>query len=314
MILYKYKAKRYENEQRNKERTGRPLYALEEDEDFYVIWIYDANHIFECQMYGPKEIVAKNLRVSDISLLDYCKRESVNGKVEELEMTPGCFHRRIWRPCKVWYKNALEIFDISKTLIEMDNSDFKQSIISINGLIKKLKEIFYTVYPSEDNQSVYGHEIRNLLLLACMEVETELAGILRTHCYSGSRLTTNDYIKLKDILMLEDYEVKLTFYEESTIQPFSGWDQNYPTSSLEWYDAYNKTKHDRNTNFSEATLKHVISALAASLIVLYAQYGPVFQQKLDSSEFIILKKNDFADDDIYIPLKDNNWTATVKSI
>ena len=39
------------------------------------------------------------------------------------------------------------------------------------------------------------------------------------------------------------------------LAPFALWEEARPTGSLAWYDAYNAVKHDRERNFSRATLE-----------------------------------------------------------
>ena len=50
----------------------------------------------------------------------------------------------------------------------------------------------------------------------------------------------------------------------------SSWSAAQPTKSLPWYDAYNKTKHDRSLHFAEATLWNCPQAVAANLVLFTA--------------------------------------------
>ena len=52
-----------------------------------------------------------------------------------------------------------------------------------------------------------------------------------------------------------------------------GWNARHPTSSLVWYDAYNKTKHDREKNLKLATLNNAITAVGAAVVMFRAQFG-----------------------------------------
>jgi hypothetical protein len=68
------------------------------------------------------------------------------------------------------------------------------------SLKRKLETICQTVQPSEKTLDlVYGHEIRNLLILAATEVETHWRGILIANGVSTPR-NTNEYVKLVDTL------------------------------------------------------------------------------------------------------------------
>jgi len=57
-------------------------------------------------------------------------------------------------------------------------------------------------------------------------------------------------------------------------KPFRDWDSNRPTTSLDWYDAYNQTKHDSQANFDKATLHHCIKSLAAMITLFCVRYSP----------------------------------------
>jgi hypothetical protein len=54
---------------------------------------------------------------------------------------------------------------------------------------------------------------------------------------------------------------------------FGDWDAASPTKSLTWYDAYNKTKHDREENLKFATLSNAVQAVGATVVMFHAQFG-----------------------------------------
>jgi hypothetical protein len=140
-----------------------------------------------------------------------------------------------------------------------------------------LAEIARVVSPDATTKSAYGSRIRNLLMAACTECESQMKGILRANNIPsmGKHYCTNDYVKLHAHMRLADHSLRLPRYQNyGEIYPFNGWDANNPTKSLPWYDAYNATKHDREADFNRATLEHAISAVGALKILLMAQYGP----------------------------------------
>lgn len=152
-----------------------------------------------------------------------------------------------------------------------------QSVISATILIKKLNQLFETISFNELNFKTFGHEIRNLLLLTCMEVESAWNGIMGANNYStkNGRLTTKDYYKLYKPLYLKDFKIRFKLYPEiKLIQPFENWEKDNPTKSLIWYDAYNKAKHNREVYASLANFEAVLYSISAMLIMLYAQFGP----------------------------------------
>lgn len=130
-------------------------------------------------------------------------------------------------------------------------------------------------HSSSAGYNTYGHEIRNLLIVACTEVEAQWKGILQANGYCRNRYTTNDYVILNRAMLLDQYVVSLPHYPWlPPFKPFQGWGSSgKPTEELSWYSAYNRVKHDREQNFSEAKLVHAIDAVCACMIMLFTQYG-----------------------------------------
>jgi hypothetical protein len=142
-----------------------------------------------------------------------------------------------------------------------------------------LEELFETIEPTTSNASTYGHRIRDVLLLACMEVESSWTAVLRDNGYTTTTgiFTTNDYVRLFEPMLLDGYELHLQSYPSyPAFTPYANWDANYPTRSLTWYDAYNKTKHDREGNLPYATLDNAIRAAGAAVVMFYTQFGVRF--------------------------------------
>ncbi len=50
------------------------------------------------------------------------------------------------------------------------------------------------------------------------------------------------------------------------LSPFGSWSSGVSTNP-DWYDAYNKLKHDRNANFRKATYRNVLEGLAGLFIL-----------------------------------------------
>ena len=117
---------------------------------------------------------------------------------------------------------------------------------------------------------------RNLLILACTEVETHWRGVLVANgaAQMSERLITSQYVKLNNAMKLDHYAVAFTNYPWlEPFKPYDGWGSTgRPTQELPWYDAYNATKHDRENSFSRATLRYVFEAISATAILVVAQY------------------------------------------
>ena len=77
--------------------------------------------------------------------------------------------------------------------------------------------------------------MRELLILACTEVEDAWSHFMRlANMPQGGRgWSTNDYVKLKGPLHLDEFELRLEPYPAApAFRPFDGWDGIQPTQSL----------------------------------------------------------------------------------
>lgn len=153
--------------------------------------------------------------------------------------------------------------------------NFLQDMRAYQNIQSSVDNLFNYIEPVELNLRTYGHKIRELLILACTEVEYLLLKVLTENGYQEkSRYNTQDYIRCRDVLKLNHYEVRLTQYSNLGIfKPFQGWIESSPTASIPWYDAYNQVKHNRSDNIGHANLKHLLDAVAAIHILLESQYG-----------------------------------------
>lgn len=158
---------------------------------------------------------------------------------------------------------------------ENDRDLIAASRSQLSVLTGMLESICQTIHPVEQNLGVFGHNIRNLLILAATEFEAQCRGILTAN--GAPARNTADYVKLLGPMRLKDYKIGFArFAWLDPIAPFDTWETSAPTQSLGWYDAYNAAKHDRETNFSAATLGHCLSAMAAivALIIAQSAVGP----------------------------------------
>jgi hypothetical protein len=200
-----------------------------------------------------------------------------------VEVDLGTYFPRVWRPS---YESVEKGPGSWSHRHSGGNPDLvKQSLVVLEMRYQELTHIFRTVEPVAANLKVYGHRIRDLLNACCMEFEAACRGVLSANKYSPKtkkgdpidrkHWSTNDYVKLRDPLILRTYEVSLVdFPKLGKIKPFEKWDENDPTKSMEWYCAYNAVKHDREKNFTQGQLKHCISAFCAQSAMIQAQFGP----------------------------------------
>ncbi|HXW26316.1 MAG TPA: hypothetical protein VEK73_16350 [Xanthobacteraceae bacterium] len=145
----------------------------------------------------------------------------------------------------------------------------------LHALNQQLEQICRVIQPKGRNLRSYGHEIRNVLILASTEVEALWKSTLKANGTGGGN--TRDYVKLLTAMKLDQYRVSFPYYPWlPAIKPFGEWDSACPTLSLEWYDAYNQVKHDRESNFRKANLLHAFQAVAAHFVMLCAHHGSDF--------------------------------------
>lgn len=186
--------------------------------------------------------------------------------IEQSFFEVGNIIKHVWRP-------GLCV-DIEKAL-EVDKGEQQRAIKSLKILTERLDDILMYIEPDSTSLQSYGHKTRELLILACTEVESFWQFYLKQANIVKPRPTTNDYVKLHHGLFLEDYKLSLNSYPFIvSYKPFAGWDINRPTQSLDWYDAYNETKHDMYTNFSKATLEKCIKAVMAAITLFCVRYSP----------------------------------------
>jgi len=187
---------------------------------------------------------------------------------EKARLALGEYHPRIWRPGD-WPRGETQC-----------PREFSLTINSARNLFVGMREVFRYVEPSPTTLSAYGHEIRNLLILAATEVESGLKQVLEANGYEASsgrppkEWTTNDYVKLLEAMRLDEYELALFAHPDCpSFRPFAGWSVAAPTKSLDWYAAYHTVKHNRETLFDQATLGRMLHAMGAVFVLVLAQFG-----------------------------------------
>lgn len=206
--------------------------------------------------------------VTKESIEYFLSSKNINPVIKDLHKIeqPGHYYPRI-------YRNNINY--------DYVNSSFLKDMRAYQNIQSRLDELFNYIEPDSKNLMVFSHKIRELLILACTEVECLLVNLLRDNGYqTTNRYTTNDYVKCNKLLGLSSYSTQLTDYPELPIfKPFINWDVDNPTKSLSWYDAYNAIKHNRSENMPRANFEHLLNAIAAIHIVLESQYSKhIFQR------------------------------------
>ncbi|NET58207.1 MAG: hypothetical protein F6K47_19240, partial [Symploca sp. SIO2E6] len=176
----------------------------------------------------------------------------------------------VWRP-GIYYQE--QIYQALST----NESEQRAAEQALRLLIDYLDNLFIYIEPSPSGLQSYSHKTRELLILACTEVENYWTQYMnRAGATPSARyFNTKDYVKLCTPLFLQEYELNLRPYVNvGHIKPFKNWNSSAPTRSLGWYDAYNKTKHDKLKYFSEATLQNCIEAIMANIVMFCVRFSP----------------------------------------
>ncbi|NQX63745.1 hypothetical protein [Paenibacillus qinlingensis] len=141
-------------------------------------------------------------------------------------------------------------------------------------LVNDVMKLFEYIEPSDDNLNAYSHRTYELLLRASTEFETNSKRILIDNNYTfRGNPNILDYYKINNSSKLSDYSVTINFWRNGpkTFQPFGNWSTG--NHSLLWYQAYNAVKHDRQQNFPQCSLEHVLNSVTGLLIVLFSQFS-----------------------------------------
>jgi len=255
----------------------------EKTEDYKIMHHLKKNNRRELEILDGENLLTAIYKRHTI-YSDYKKLKRYD-KILETKNEPGEYFSRIYRPLLPFNKLSFSTEKIEKLIQhESGKYDFfiprneEIMIASINQLTiltDELNSIFKTLQPTKENYKSYGHNLRNLLILACTEVEAQLKGIIKSNSQTTKNsYNTKDYFKLKEILKLAEYSVGFNYYPSINLcSPFKNWKDDNPTKSLRWYDSYNAVKHDREGSFHRANLIDTINAISALAILIVAQYG-----------------------------------------
>ncbi len=228
---------------------------------------------FYCRDYGwwvlsPGITVVQ--KKSD-SLNDWVKRTFGAKNILNMSTRVGESVKGVWRP-------GLYFDDEIQQALSVTTPGKHESLVSIGLLLESLEIIFRYIEPSPNGMLTYSHKTRELLIIACTEVENQLAQYMKlatARPINKKFFTTQDYVRLSDPLHLSDFVLSSKAYPHiGTIHPFGGWKGEGATSSIPWYEAYNHTKHDRQLNFDKATLKSCIDAVCANIVLFCVRYSP----------------------------------------
>jgi hypothetical protein len=146
-------------------------------------------------------------------------------------------------------------------------------------ILKDLLDLLDYIEPADINGTCYSYRIHALLIRTCIEVEANCKAILTENNYiklnsNGQPIDMNmkDYKKINNTHLLSSYKVKIPYWSgnNDVRAPFMAWSSG---NSPSWYQAYNITKHDRQSEFINASFDCLLDACCGLLVVLSAQFG-----------------------------------------
>lgn len=236
------------------------------------------------------------------------RHEHFGVRAEDVKETSRLWGHRFPRMWRGRYNPGSLSRDSPVDPLEAYGETYSRSVVAAASLFDELDAVFRYIEPAMANFFVYGHRLRELLILACTEVEACLRGIVSANTpisKQKDRYNTTDYVKLCKPMQLDRWSVRLRDYPAlPAIAPFASWDAGRPTQSLGWYDAYNAVKHNREDEFNRATIVSVLESMAAVFVMQCAQWGPRIYLPWDggrSSPFNIVQSPIWEAGDFYVP-------------
>jgi hypothetical protein len=138
------------------------------------------------------------------------------------------------------------------------------------ALERDLEKVARFIEFSKENFSVYSIELAHLLFAAASEVDV-VAKQLCEHINSTEpRENILDY---RDTLKkyLPNIATTQVFVPRFGLE-FSPWHKWNENSTPDWWQSYNKVKHERHRFFAKATLENALNALGALLVLTFNYY------------------------------------------
>jgi hypothetical protein len=241
------------------------------------------------------------------TLQDWVVRVFGAADIEPVTTPVGAAIQGVWRPA-LYFES-----EVSQAL-QYSDYDLRSAEQALRLLVERLDELLLYVEPDQAALQTYSHKARELLILACTEIENGWKHHMRLAAYppvGGRDYSTRDYVRLLKPLHLSEWELTLRPYGAvPVLRPFQRWDTKAPSQSLPWYEAYNKTKHDRSQHFSDATLGNCITAVAANIVLFCVRFGPFhFYERTGALAPIVnhlfqVRLIDCCPTDFYVPLVD----------
>jgi hypothetical protein len=169
--------------------------------------------------------------------------------------------------------------------------DIRNYQASFDLFLRDLQEVLEFIEPVKANEATFSHRTYGLLLRVCTDFESLSKDLLIDVGYpkSPDKMTVLDYRTLETSLQLELVEVDFLLWGPQPLRfsPFSNWTVSEPP--LRWYKDYNTVKHNRDAQFSKASLRVLIEAGGAlfSLVAKVSKFdwGPFCSWSVDKGKY-----------------------------
>lgn len=182
-------------------------------------------------------------------------------------------YHRIWRPCRKGPNSGYN------SHVYMSDHEYAQMPMNYTrpflSLQKEVLSLFEYIEPCDINLDTFSYRIQQLLMRICVEIEANFKAIFNENKFTirkEEKWNIRDYKLINTSHHLSSFKIKFPVWEgcKETFQPFDSWAQN---KSLQWYRAYNMTKHSRIKYREEANFFNMLSAFSALAVLLSAQFG-----------------------------------------
>jgi hypothetical protein len=170
---------------------------------------------------------------SGLTVLESIRRKeehwfSGEGGFHELKLAPGEFYPRMARPSQPGDGPG------SNPGAQAERSSIAVARGQLLALTAQLARICQTVHPTAATLDVFGHEIRNLIILACTEAEAHWRNVLIANGMKKREFNVERYAALGPAMRLAEYAVSFpNFPWLEPVRPFANWAPATP--GLAWY-------------------------------------------------------------------------------
>ena len=144
--------------------------------------------------------------------------EGDNYRLKYLKLGYGQCFNSIYRPVFTYdltedfqttSQSETSFIECYKDLPINNFQEYSNQLRQLEIILDDMAEVFKVVVPHHNQFSVYGHAIRNIIILACTELDARMQSILANNgvAPNGNYFVMKDYFKLKEALKLDEYNI-----------------------------------------------------------------------------------------------------------